>query len=90
MGVAVVRSVVRVEEAVNLRALVWAHWPCAASNWYAVDEEGERMGSRRASLGADRRGKVWKTSQGFHHNRARMFPAWNMKPLHMHFSQEHE
>src|SRR5664279_5009117 len=27
------------------------------------------VGSRRALLGADHRGKVWKPSQGFHHNR---------------------
>jgi len=29
---------------------------------------GKRVGSRRALLGADHRGKAWKPSQGFHHN----------------------
>src|SRR6266498_675036 len=30
---------------------------------------GKRVGSRRALLGADHRGKGWKPAQGFHHNR---------------------
>jgi hypothetical protein len=44
--VAVVRSAARVEEAVNSRALVWAHWPCAASIWRVVDEEGGKKADR--------------------------------------------